>query len=375
MTTTPRIRTALVTNIPAPYRLPVYAAVADSPDIVLCVYFCSAREPDRAWDLPADPFQSVYLRERYLRLRGRFIHANPDIWSQLRALRPQVVITTGFNPTHLLAFAYARRHGAVHVPMTDGTHASEARLTGLHRWVRRLVYARSAAFIGASEGSRALYQDYGIAPGRVFCSALCADNAAFARAADDGGRNFDFLFCGRFVASKNPLFALEVARDVARRLGRSVSILFVGSGPLEDRMRAQCAAAADRVQAVFAGFARQAELPALYASAAVFLFPTQADVWGVVANEACAAGLPVLVSPHAGCAGELVRDQENGFVLPLEVGPWAAAAARLLGDGVLHAAMAARGRVRVQAYTHARAAQGICAAIRAGTAAGSACGS
>ena len=61
---------------------------------------------------------------------------------------------------------------------------------------------------------------------------------------------------------------------------------------------------------MFHGFAAQRELPDLYRSAKVFLFPTLADVWGVVANEACAAGLPVIVSPHAGVAGELVRDDD-----------------------------------------------------------------
>ena len=38
-----------------------------------------------------------------------------------------------------------------------------------------------------------------------------------------------------------------------------------------------------------AGFARQEDLPRWYGASRVFLFPTQWDPWGVVANEACAA--------------------------------------------------------------------------------------
>src|SRR5947209_7444478 len=86
----------------------------------------------------------------------------------------------------------------------------------------------------------------------------------------------------------------------------------------------------DRVDTHFHGFAKQNELPALYRSARLFLFPTHADVWGVVANEACAAGLPVIVSPHAGVAGELVLDGENGFVCALDVKLWTERAASLL---------------------------------------------
>jgi len=44
----PRARVAVVTNIPAPYRLPVYDALAAEPDIDLTVIYCSGREPDRA---------------------------------------------------------------------------------------------------------------------------------------------------------------------------------------------------------------------------------------------------------------------------------------------------------------------------------------
>ncbi len=116
------MRVALVTNIPAPYRLPVYERLAAEPDIDLCAFFCSGREPDREWDLGESNFKHVLLREKFITFRGRFIHANPDLWWQLRAFRPDVVITTGFNPTHLLAYAYARVYRAGHVAMTDGTY-------------------------------------------------------------------------------------------------------------------------------------------------------------------------------------------------------------------------------------------------------------
>jgi glycosyltransferase involved in cell wall biosynthesis len=119
------------------------------------------------------------------------------------------------------------------------------------------------------------------------------------------------------------------------------------------------------VESCFAGFARQDQLPQLYRSAKILLFPTQADVWGVVANEACASGLPVLVSPFAGSAGELIRDGENGFVLPLDIQQWTDAGVRLLSDADLYSSMSASGRALVQEYSFENAATGITNAIRA----------
>lgn len=356
-------RVAIVTNIPAPYRLPVYAALAAAPDIELRVIFCSGREPDRAWDLAEFRFDHEYLKERYASWSGRFVHFNPDAWSALARCRPDVVVTTGFNPTHLVAYAWARRHGAQHVAMTDGTRRSEATLTSLHRALRRHVYARTAAFVGASEGSFDLYRSYGVRPSAMFKSHLCANNDDFARS-PDRARDVDLLFCGRFVELKQPLFALGVAAATARRLGRRVRMLFVGSGELEGELSAAAAQCAGDVETEFAGFARQSELPAHYARARLLLFPTLGDTWGVVANEACAAGVPVLTCEAAGVAGELVRDGESGLVLPLDGECWAEAAAWLLTDDAALAALSGRARDLVRAYTYDNAALGLAAAVR-----------
>lgn len=358
------VRVALVTNIPAPYRIPVWQQISDADDIELCVFYCSGKEPDREWELKNDRTHQVFLKERFVTFRGRFIHFNTDTWQRLHAFQPDVVVTTGFNPTHLLAFAYARWHRLRHVSMTDGTLQSETMtLTFLHRQVRRWVYARSQAFVGASDGSLDLYRNYGCDPERLFKSQLCANNAAFARTPPQAKR-FDFVVSGQLIARKNPLFAIDVAHRVAQRLQRPISILFLGSGPMQAEMQARLAPLHEQVHAEFAGFVQQEALPALYKSARLMLLPTLLDQWAVVVNEACAAGLPVLISPFAGAAGELVRDGENGHVLPLDLNRWRDTAVRLLSHEATRTRMAERGLELVQDYHYAHAAQGLLQAVR-----------
>lgn len=359
-----KLRAAIVTNIPAPYRVPVYALLAASPGIDLKLFFCSGREPDREWTLPPLDFAHEFLPQRMLAWRSRFIHFSAGVGRSLAAFAPGVVVTTGFNPTHLLACLYAHRHGAGHVAMTDGTMRSEARLGLLHRAARRRVYRHTQAFVGASEGSRALYRSYGIAEPLLFTSALCADNAAFEAASDNAGeREFDFIFCGRFASGKLPLFALDVAARASLRLGRRARLLMVGAGPLDADVRRAAARHAAAVDCVLPGFAAQNELPGHYARARLLLFPTTGDTWGVVANEACAAGLPVFVSPQAGAAGELVRDGDNGRVIDIDAQRWADAAAALLLDPAAWQRMSSRSRARVAPLTYVNAAAGLAAAI------------
>ncbi len=361
-----RRRVALVTNNPAPYRVPVFNTVSDNPEWDMHFVFSAAREPDREWDFDPIRFKTYYLKERHYDVGGKFIHFNPDLWSLLSKLRPELIIINAFNPTNVLAFIYARLHGCAVGLLIDGTVMSESKLSLAHRLVRRWMYPRIVTFAGPSDATLRLYEQYGAPRASMFKSHLCANNEAFARCPTAAVRA-DLIFCARFVAEKSPVFALQVAEGVARVLGRQVSLLMVGSGPLDDVLRAQ-AAKLKNVAVEFPGFAKQAQLPALYARARVLLFPTVGDAWGVVANEACAAGLPVIVTPMAGVAGELVVDGDNGYVRDLDVDAWVNALAGLLRDEALYERMSARSRALVAEYTFENAARGLAQAISHGLA-------
>jgi len=350
-------RVAVVANIPAPYRVPVFNRIARDGRIDFTAIFCAEREPDRHWDLEQFQFKSVVLHQSFFSRKGRHIHNNLDVLRQLKAIDPDVVITGGFNPTHLYAFLYAWWHGRKHICWTDGTVASERVLRVVHKWMRRFVFKRSAVFIGASEGSLDLYRSYGQANIRLFKSHLCVDNERF-RDARSQPKSFDLLFCGRLTQKKQPLFAIDVAEKAAALLGRRVSLLFVGAGELEPQLRAK-AESASGVDVAFHGFATQAELPGLYASARIFLFPTSRDSWGVVANEACAAGLPVIVTPFAGAVGEILQDGVNAFVRNPDVEEWAVAVQRLLTDGHLYEEFSRNSLRLVAGHNYDAAAAGV----------------
>ncbi|HTA76994.1 MAG TPA: glycosyltransferase, partial [bacterium] len=61
------------------------------------------------------------------------------------------------------------------------------------------------------------------------------------------------------------------------------------------------------------GYIQYNQLPTYYGLAKVFILPSTTEQWGLVVNEAMAAGLPVLVSEKCGCAPDLVKNGVNGF--------------------------------------------------------------
>lgn len=362
------LKIALVVNEPPPYRIPVFNRIAAQSGIDLHVVFCCQREPNRQWDLPPFAFSHSFLRERITTVDGRYIHNNPDVLPALSRFGPDVVVGNGFNPTHLYAMAWCALRRRPYVPMTDGTLRSEAALSRFHLAVRHLVYRRAKTFIAASGGGIALYRDYGVPAERCHLSCLCIDNDRYRPAESGVAKAHDFIFCARLEAGKNPVFAIEVAVRCAQAMGRRTRLLFAGAGSQEAELRRIAAEVIAQVDVTFHGFATQAELPGLYQSARIFLFPTRADVWGVVANEACAAGLPVIVSPHAGVAGELIVDGHNGFVRALDLDEWSTAAALLLANDTRCASFGQRAMLKVAPYSFDQAAQGIvdaCVAARA----------
>jgi glycosyltransferase involved in cell wall biosynthesis len=51
-----------------------------------------------------------------------------------------------------------------------------------------------------------------------------------------------------------------------------------------------------------------------YAFAGCFLLPSWREPWGLVANEAMSAGLPLIVSNRCGCSDDLMEEGANGYV-------------------------------------------------------------
>ena len=353
-------RVAIVTNIPAPYRTKIYQKLATHwGQENFKVFYCTEKQENRQWILHQNGFNFAYLKGIVLKWNNRYIHFNSSIYKSLISYNPNIIITTGFNPTYLFAFCYALIYKKVHITMTDGTLDSEQKLTFIHRATRRLIYQHSKAFIGASLGSLKLYESYGISKKSIFKSQLCANNDGFSRPLTAAHRSYDLMFSGRFSPEKNPLFAIDVAVGVAKVLNRKVTLLMLGNGPLFKQANHYATTVNDFVEVIFPGFVQQEELPQHYCSAKVFLFPTAWDPWGVVANEACAAGQVVIISPNAGAANDLVIDGENGYVIDLNLDLWIKKTACLFNNIPILEQFSKDSLLKVQAFNYDAATTGI----------------
>lgn len=138
-------------------------------------------------------------------------------------------------------------------------------------------------------------------------------------------------FCGKFIPKKDPALLLEAYQQIAASIPRACHILYIGSGELENDLRARASALGDRVH--FTGFINQQALPAYYLAMDVFVLPSrrQGETWGLVVNEALHAGCAVAMSAAVGCAADFGRWSRCRVFSPGDDGACAEAIIALAG--------------------------------------------
>lgn len=328
-----RLSIAIVSGSIAPYSNRLFNSIAEAHNLDLHVLTCVDTEPQRKWRVaPATNYTLQVLPGlRYHIDDMRHVYFNPSVLKYLWKLRPSAVILGAFSPTMLVAAAYAL---ATRTPLgisTDGCLDTDpGKTSAVHRLVRNTLLPRARFGIGASEASLELLAHYGLAQGKGHVVPLIPAWDAPPKLTAFEDRPFDVLFCGSLDEyRKGALFFGDVLIDCKAR-GMTLRARIAGDGP--DRQELESRLRAHDIPVQFDGYLQPYELPEAFSSAKLFMFPSRADPWGLVANEAVLCGTPVLCSPHAISSIEMVDRFNVGRMLPLDVTAWSKAAVELLGN-------------------------------------------
>jgi glycosyltransferase involved in cell wall biosynthesis len=324
--TSPRsgLRVALLTNIPAPYRLPFFTELNDLCE--LTVFFDALTEPNRHWKWSESDCRFPYtlltgIRVPYIRRRNaqerRFIQLSFNIIPQLSSLKPHVVVSAEAGARSLQAAYYCRLKGIPLIIWWEGTQHTEGTSSTPKLLIRRYLVRRASRIWSNGKESAALLQTYGAGSEKIDNGMTGIDTIALSSALRNITKHRDkirselhlegvvFLFIGQLIARKG-IHEYLAALDIVYRSGiRNWSVLFVGTGPLEADLRKW---SQDHPETCvrMAGFVQPNELPNFLCAADVFVLPTLDDNWALAPLEALAAGIPQLFSIYNGCTADLL---------------------------------------------------------------------
>lgn len=134
-----------------------------------------------------------------------------------------------------------------------------------------------------------------------------------------------------------------------------VRLALIGSGPAEAELRQRFAG----TNTVFTGYMTGKELAAAYASADVFVFPSDTETLGFVAMEAMASGVPA-VAARAGGIPDVVTHEENGLLFtPLDLGDLTRQVKRLVDDKALRERLGKKARADMEKHSWRAATEGL----------------
>ena len=327
---------AIVTEIPTPYRAPLYDLIASRGTVTPHVLYLVEREVSRttlAVDLTGHRHE--HLRGGGLALRTRH---GPFTWkwtrglaARLDALHPDAVLVSGWaHPAMHVASRWASAHG-VPTLVTSESHPRVHRLR-LRTWLRdrvaRPLVSRASAWLPVSSRAEVLLERLGADPARCFVVPNTPDTARFAAAGADLARRRAVraelgvghgaadepvtLFVGRLIPAKG----LDVLLDAAARRKPGPLLWIAGGGPEAGRLAARARSLGLQHRVRFLGEQPYVRVVELCAAADVIALPSRHEPYGVSLHEGMAAGCAALASDAVGAAHDLVEEGGSGHVVP-----------------------------------------------------------
>lgn len=299
----------------------------------------------------------------------------------LDATDPDVLCIPGWSHSEALTMLiWARERHRPVIVMSEST-AHDATRSPLREAIKRHVIGLCDAALVGGKAQSAYIQELGMPADRVFIGYDAVDNDFFARGAAAARADpaaararLDlperyFLASCRFIAKKNLARLVEAFAAYRGEAGHDAwDLVLVGDGELRGELESRVGELGLKARVHFMGFRQYDDLPAFYGLAGGFVHVSTVEQWGLVVNEALAAGVPVIVSRAAGCAPDLVEEGVNGWTVdPLDVAAITARLKELAAPATDRAAMGLSGARIVANYGPDRFGEGLAAAIARAT--------
>lgn len=323
-------RLAIAMNMLAPYWIDVFDRLADCGwDIRVivgiekepaCHYDMQAKVPGR---FSVKLCATLAFNQKRWSGRAEYLHFPFGLWRELRVWQPDVVLSSELGLRTLISRLYGMTHRIPVIPWVCLSPHSERHKSRLRVGFRRLLIGNAKhVCTNMSEAEQYLTSRLGVNPEAIFYTPYTIDVvkrsrqvAGFLRfsgtlRAELGLEGTVFLYVGSMIPRKGLQELAHGLRHLAPFQRERCSFLFIG-GELPAAVREQLDKA--DIRHVALPFVQPHDLPRYYAAADAFIFPSLEDEWGIVLNEAAAAGLPLIASRYAAATAELVLPGENGL--------------------------------------------------------------
>ncbi|MXV17408.1 glycosyltransferase family 4 protein [Hufsiella ginkgonis] len=233
-------------------------------------------------------------------LFGALDNADPDV-----IIAPSIVFFAG-----ALGLRWAKKNKKKFI-MFDDAKPSHLKRNMIVQWVKDMITSAVDGLWLPSKDYDAEYSSLYKHDIYFFHGYNCVDNDLFKNLGVNSLDHKRVICVARIVPIKNLRNLLRAWKQVEQS-DQQYELNIVGDGPQLGSLQ-QLAQKLKLKRVVFTGAVDNHNLPGYFHRSDAFILPSLSESWGLVVNEAMAAGLPVLLSSRINAGKYLLHEDINGF--------------------------------------------------------------
>ena len=277
-----------------------------------------SNERDDSWSKYSfDHFKGIILKGKAVSVNTAFC---PSVVKYLNKKWDQIIVCDISTLTGMLAIQHMKMH---HIPYWiegDGGFAKSGK--GLKEIAKRHFIKGANGYFSTSAAHDNYYRTYGANPNLIYRYPFTSigesdivdhiysieEKQAIRKDLQMNEKRI-IVAVGQFIPRKG----FDVLLKASHHLSDDYGFYIIGGEPTDDYL----SLTKGKKNIHFIGFKTKPELRKYYLAADLFAFPTREDIWGLVINEAMACGLPIITTDKCIAGLELVENEKNGYIVPV----------------------------------------------------------
>jgi len=315
---------AIVTNIRAPYRKLQIEEFAHNSKYRINVYYTNKGYEDRNWDVaPIINVKEIFLKK--ILSFGKYGYLN---FGLLKIIRDNdIILIGGYEmPSYIILTLMCKLYDKKSVLIFDGISLDKIKYNKFslkQNYKKSIIKRFDYYFVNGKVSKRYFMELYNVKEDKIYNQFLTVDVIAIKehRMLEEDKARYRLknniaisekiiIYSGRLVKIKRVDLIIKAISLLDEK--DKYRLVVLGDGIERDNLLAL--AKGENVKLTIMGFiSNQEELFYRYNLGDLLILPSEIEPWGLVVNEAMAAGLPVIVSDNCGCKMDLVNEGVNGY--------------------------------------------------------------
>lgn len=317
------MRVLYLTNIPTPYRVDFFNELGKYCKLTVLFERNDADNRENQWLKNENyNFQSIYLKGKKIGVDSAISF---EIIKYLNKTFFDIIIVGGYStPTGILAINYMKLRKIPFGINADGAFINHKE-NFLKKFIKKYNISAAKFWLSTGKDTTNYFKYYGGNSRQIytypFTSLLDKDILKVPIEKINKERLKEklgikekrvILAVGQFIHRKGFDVLLKATEDISKEFG----VYIVGGTPNKELLDLKEKLNNNSIH--FIEFKSKSKLRDYYLASDVFVLPTREDIWGLVINEAMAHGLPIITTEKCIAGLELVKNGENGFIVPID---------------------------------------------------------